>query len=71
MHAVNTDAESHLSKTLEKCFRRNIGQKKMYLEAYLQKRQHFSLFFSTIDELLGVEAGTILKMLDIRLAKKW
>ena len=43
----------------------------MYLEAYLQQRQHVSLFFSTIDELLGVEAGTILKMLDSRLAKKW
>ena len=37
MRVVNTDAKSHLAKTLEKCLQEAEREKKMmYLEAYLQ-----------------------------------
>ena len=36
-------------------------KKKIYLEACLQKRPHFSPFVASVDGLLGVEAKAILK----------
>ena len=43
----------------------------MYLEAYLQQRQHFSPFVALVDGLLGVEATATLKRIASRLATKW
>ena len=43
----------------------------MYLEACLQKRQHFYPFVASVDGLLGVEATATLKRLAIRLTTKW
>ena len=43
----------------------------MYLENFLQQRQHFSPFLASVDGLLGVEATSTLKMLASRPATKW
>ena len=43
----------------------------MYLDACLQKRQHFPPFFASVDGLLGVEALAKLKSISSRLATKW
>ena len=45
-------------------------KKKMYLEACLQKRCHFSLFVASIDGLLDVGAAATLKIISRHLAKK-
>ena len=72
MRVVNTDSQSHLSKTPEKCFQEaERAKKKMYLEACLQQRRHFSPFVTSVDGLLGVEAGATLKRLSAYLATKW
>ena len=56
----------------EKCLQEaDRAKKKMYLEACLQKLRHFSLFFASVDGLLGVEARATLKILTIRFATKW
>ena len=47
------------------------GRKRMYLEACLQQRRHFSPFVASVDGMLGVEAAEILKRLASRLATKW
>ena len=70
--AVNTDAKSHMTKDPEKCLQEaEMWKKRMYLEAYLQQRRHFSLFVASVDGLLGVEATATLKRLASRLATKW
>ena len=46
-------------------------KKRMYLEACLQQRRHFSPFFASVDGLLGVEETAALKRLSSRLATKW
>ena len=57
MHVVNTNAKSHTAKTPEKCLHEaERGEKRMYLEACLQQRRHFSPFVASVDGLLGVEA---------------
>ena len=72
MHVENTDTNSHSSKTPEKCLQEEEQtKKKMYLEAYLQQRQHFSPFFTSIDGLLVVEVSYTLKRIAIHLATKW
>ena len=72
MHVVNAYAKSHLAKTPEKCLQEaDRAKKKMYLEAFLQLRQHFSLFIAFINGLMGVEAMAALKMIASRLATKW
>ena len=72
MHFVNTDAKSHLAKTPEKCLQEaERAKNKMYLEACLQQRRHFSPFVASIDGLMGVEETATLKGISSCLAKKW
>ena len=72
MRVVNTDVKSHSAKTPEKCLQEaERAKKKMYLEACLQQRRHFSPFVASIDGLLGVEATATLKRIASRLASKW
>ena len=45
MRVVNTDAKHHSAKPLEKCLQEaEKSKKRMYLEACLQQRRHFSMF---------------------------
>ena len=72
MHVVNIDSKCHLAKTHKKCLHEaEQAMKKMYLDACLQQRQHFSPFVASIDGLLGVEATATLKRIASRLATKW
>ena len=72
MRVVNTDAKSHMAKSLEKFLQEaERGKKRMYLAACLQQRRHFSHFVASVDGLLGVEATATLKRLASRLAIKW
>ena len=72
MRVMNNDAKSHMAKAPEKCLQEaERGKKRMYLEACLQQRRHFSPFVASVDGLLGVEATTTLKRLASRLATKW
>ena len=48
-----------------------MGGKKMYPEACLQQRRHFSLFVALVEGMLGVEAAATLKRLASRLVTKW
>ena len=47
------------------------GEKKIYMEACLQKLRHFSSFVASVDRLLWVEATATLKSIASRLATKW
>ena len=47
------------------------GENRMYLEAWLQKRRHFSPSVISLDRLLGIEAEAMLKHLVRRLYFKW
>ena len=72
MRVVNTDAKSYLSKTEKRCLQDAVkAKKKIFLEAYIQQRQHFSPFFASIDGLLSVEVEENLNRIAIHLAKKW
>ena len=72
MRVVNTDALTYQSKAPEKCLHEaEKGKKKMYLEACLHQRQHFSPVVASVDELLVVEATANLKRIASRLATKW
>ena len=72
MHVVNTDDLMYLSKAPEKCFHKaEKGKKKMYLEACLKQRRHFSSFLALVDGLLGVKVTATLKRIANRLAIKW
>ena len=72
MRVVNTDALTYQLKDPEKFLHEaEKGKKKMYLEACLQQRRHFSSFVASVDGLLGVEATATLKRLASRLATKW
>ena len=69
MRVVNTDAKSNWGRTPEKCLEEaERGKKKMYLEACLPQRRHFSPFVVSVDGLLGVEATATLKRIASRLA---
>ena len=71
MRVVNTDAKSYWEKSPERFLEEaESGKKKMYLEACLQQRQHFSLFVTSVDGLLGVEATATLKRIASRLTSK-
>ena len=71
MLVVNTYAKYHLAKTPEKCLQNaERAKKKMYLEACLQQRRHFSPFVDSVDGILGVEAGDTMKRLSIRISTK-
>ena len=53
IQVVNTDALSYVKKIPEKCLHKSKrAKKKMYLEACLQKRRHFSPFVDSVDGLL-------------------
>ena len=72
MRVVNTDAKTHSVKTPEKCLQGvGRGKKRVYLEACLQQRRHFSPFFASVDGLMEVEATATLKSLASRLATNW
>ena len=72
MRVVNTDALSYARKTPEKFLHEaKREKKKMYLEACLQQRQHFSPFVALVDGLLRVEAMATLRRIASRLATKW
>ena len=72
MCVVNTYALTHRTKDPEKCLHETErGKKKMYLEACLQQRRHFSPFVNSVNGLLGVEATDTLKRLASRLETKW
>ena len=69
MRVVNTDAKSYWEKSPKRCLEEaERGKNKMYLEACLQQRRHFSPFVASVDGLLGVEATATLKRIAIRLA---
>ena len=69
IRVVNTDALSYVRKLPKKCLHEaERGEKKIYPEACLQQRQHFSPFLALVDRLLGVEATATLKRIDSRLA---
>ena len=71
MRVVNTDAHTHRMKDLVRCLHKaERGKKRMYLEAYLQKRRHFSPFVASVYGLLGLEATATLKRLASHLATK-
>ena len=72
MRVVNTDALMHRTKDPKRCLHEaERGGKRMYLEACLQQRRHFSAFVASVDGLLGVETTATLKRLASRLATKW
>ena len=72
MRVMNTDAKYHMAKALEKCLHdAERGKRRMYLEACLQQRRHFSSFVSSVHGLMGVEATSNLKRSAIRLSTKW
>ena len=72
MRVVNTETLTPRTKDPEKCLHKaERGKKKIYLEACLQQRRHFSPFVASVDRLLGVEATATLKRLASRLATKW
>ena len=72
MRVVNTDAKSYWGRSPEKYLEEaERAKKKMYLEACLQQRRHFSPFVASVDGLLGVEATATLKRIASRLASKW
>ena len=72
MRVNNTDALSNVRRSPEKCLQEaERGKKKMYLEACLQQRRHFSPFVASVDGLLGVEAKATLKRIASRLSTKW
>ena len=72
MHFVNTDARSNLARTREKFLQEAVrAKKKIYLEAYLQQRRHFSPLVASVDGLLDVEAAATLKKIASRLTTKW
>ena len=72
MSVVNTDALTYLSKAPDKCHHEaENGKKKIYLEACLQQRWHFSPVVASVDGLLGVEATATLKRIASCLATKW
>ena len=57
---MNTDASTYHKKEPEKFLHEaENGKKKMYLEACLQQRRHFSPFVASVYRLLGVEATVI------------
>ena len=72
MRVVNTDAPTHRMKDTDRCLHEaERGKKRMYLEACLQQRRHFSPFVALMDGLMGVEATATLKRFASRLATKW
>ena len=72
MRVVNTDAVSHKSKNTKKCLETaESDKKKNYLHSCLNERRHFTLFFASVEGLLGVQAKVTLKRIASRLAKKW
>ena len=72
MRVVNTDTPAYQKKEPEKCLHEaEKGKKKIYLEACLQQRRHFSTFVASLDWLLGVEATDNLKRIASGLATKW
>ena len=72
MRSVNTDALTYQLKEPEKCLHEaEKVKKKMYLQACLQQRRHFSPFVASVDRLLGVETTATLKRITNRLATKW
>ena len=69
---MNNDALTHRGKESERCLHKEEQERnKMYLEACLQKRRHFSPFVASVDGLLGVEDRAALKKLASCLATKW
>ena len=69
MRFVKTGVKSHKGETPEKCLQEAERlMKKMYLEACLQQRQHFSPFVASVEGLLGVEVTATLKRIASRLA---
>ena len=72
MCVVKTGTKYHSRKTPEECLQEaERGKKRMYLEACLQQRRHFSPFAASVGGLLGVEARETLKMITSCLATKW
>ena len=61
-----------MKKDPEKCLHEaERGEKRVYLEARLQQRWHFSTFVASVDGLMGMEATSSLKRLASCLATKW
>ena len=72
MRVMNTDAKSYWERSPERFLEEaERGKKKMYLEACLQQRRHFSYFVASIDGLIGVEATATLKKIASRLTSNW
>ena len=69
MCVMNTDAKSHSAKPPEK-FLQEAERKnnRMYLEACIQQRRHFSPFVASVDGLLGMEVTATLNRISSCLA---
>ena len=71
-HMFDVDAKYHSAKTPDNCLQEaERGKKRMYLEACLKQRSHFTPFVASVDGLLEVEGTETLKRLASRLATKW
>ena len=71
MRVVNTDALSHLKKSLDKCIQTAENEnKKKYTESCLQQRHQFTPLVVSVDGIPNVEADYMLKRISIRLATK-
>ena len=72
IRVMNTTANSHLAKTMEKFLHEaERAKKKMYLETCLQQRRKFSPFIASVGGLIIVEATATLKRISSRLETKW
>ena len=72
MRVVNTGTVSYQYKTPEKFLKTDEREKKKkYLCACLNKSWHLTIFFASVDILIGFEAEATLKRISIRLAQKW
>ena len=72
MRVVNTNTQTHRRKDPVRCLHKaERGKKRMYLEACLRRRRHFSPFVASVDGLPGVEATENLKRLASHLVTKW
>ena len=72
IRVVNTAANSYWENSPERCQEEAERiKKKIYLEACLQQRRHFSPFVASVYGILGVEATATLKKIASCLASKW
>jgi hypothetical protein len=69
---TDTDAKSYRSQDPHKVLATQEREKKKYLQSCLEQRKHFTPFVVSTDELIGREAGELLRRLSLRLTdRRW